>query len=60
MNPLFDWDNWNKQKSLLKHGITNREAESAYNDPHSKTAIDLKHRLKKNVIFALVKVNLEG
>ncbi len=30
-NPIeFDWDSGNKNKSLLKHGITNNEAEEVF------------------------------
>ncbi len=47
MKNQFDWDQWNSQKSYLKHGITNREAESAYNDPHAKTTEDTKHSFEE-------------
>lgn len=28
----FDWDEGNRQKSVVKHGITNQEAESIFGD----------------------------
>jgi len=34
MPPLdFDWDDGNRQKSVIKHEISNKEAESIFNDP---------------------------
>ncbi len=48
MKPLFDWDQWNSQKSFLKHGITNREAESAYQDPNLIFNYDWKHSVEED------------
>jgi uncharacterized DUF497 family protein len=48
MKPSFDWDQWNSQKSFLKHGITNREAESAYMDPNLRINYDLKHSVEED------------
>jgi uncharacterized protein len=34
MPPLdFDWDDGNRKKSVIKHGISNKEAESIFDDP---------------------------
>jgi len=43
MRYKFDWDQGNHQKNFLKHGITNREIESIFDDPHKLVAEDLKH-----------------
>ena len=39
----FEWDEANKHKSLLKHGITNQEAETAFADPQKIILYDEKH-----------------
>ncbi len=31
-NFLFDWDEGNRKKSFLKHGLNSLEAENAFND----------------------------
>jgi uncharacterized protein len=33
-NFLFDWDEGNREKSLLKHGLNFLEAEDAFNDQY--------------------------
>ena len=33
-NFLFDWDEGNREKSLLKHGLNSLEAEDAFNDEY--------------------------
>lgn len=47
MRYKFDWDQWNRQKSYLKHGVTNLEAESVFNDPDLKIDDDTKHSLEE-------------
>ncbi len=32
----FEWDAGNRDKSLLKHGVSNEEAEDAFFDPDGK------------------------
>src|SRR4051812_27526594 len=39
----FDWDDGNRQKSLDKHGITQREAEEAFTDPDLLILVDQEH-----------------
>ena len=39
----FEWDKGNATKSLLKHGISNAEAESAFEDEYRKIRFDTKH-----------------
>jgi uncharacterized DUF497 family protein len=43
----FDWDQWNSQKSFLKHGITNREAESVFDDARRVIFRDQKHSVEE-------------
>ena len=39
----FEWDKGNATKSLLKHGISNAEAESVFEDKKRVVYEDLKH-----------------
>ena len=39
----FEWEESNKHKSLLKHGITNQEAETTFDDPQKIILFDEKH-----------------
>jgi len=39
----FDWDRWNLTKSVTKHGISNTEAESIFNDPDRITFYNVSH-----------------
>lgn len=39
----FDWDDGNRQKSLDKHGVTEREAEDVFSDPKLLILIDEEH-----------------
>ena len=32
----FDWDSGNRDKSLLKHHVTNEECEESFFDPHKR------------------------
>ena len=43
MNIKFEWDSANKHKSLLKHGITNQEAETTFGDVNRIILYDDKH-----------------
>jgi uncharacterized DUF497 family protein len=43
MSKKFQWDRGNLQKNLLKHGITNEEAESVFDDELRIITSDLKH-----------------
>jgi len=40
---LFQWDEGNRDKSLIKHGVGVNECEEAFLDPHKLTAPDLLH-----------------
>jgi len=39
----FEWDGADKYKSLLKHGITNQEAETAFKEANRIILYDEKH-----------------
>jgi uncharacterized protein len=39
----FEWDNANKDKSLIKHGITPNEAEEIFLDENAFLQEDIKH-----------------
>jgi uncharacterized DUF497 family protein len=39
----FEWDQWNVQKNEIKHGVSAREAESAFHDPNYRLFADEKH-----------------
>ena len=39
----FEWDQGNSSKNLVKHGISNAETESVFNDPQRKIFFDTKH-----------------
>ena len=40
---VFEWDEGNKHKSVLKHGISNEEAESIFMDKNKILVLDNKH-----------------
>lgn len=39
----FEWDEGNRDKNRLKHGVTTEEAESVFADPNSIVIPDEKH-----------------
>ena len=39
----FDWDDGNARKSLDKHGVSQKEAEEVFLDPHLRLLVDEKH-----------------
>jgi uncharacterized DUF497 family protein len=48
MPPItFHWDKGNESKSEHKHGITNIEAESVFDDPAKKIVYDSKHSARE-------------
>lgn len=55
MKHYFDWDQWNIQKSFLKHGITNEEAESVFDDINQFHFPDLKHSLEEERYICIAK-----
>jgi len=55
----FDWDRWNEQKSFLKHGITNREAESIFEDGFRIIFNDEKHSVEEERYICIGKSEFE-
>jgi len=51
MTYKFEWDKGNNTKSLRKHGISNAEAESVFNDPFKIIELDVKHSVAELVIL---------
>lgn len=57
---IFDWDLWNVQKNEIKHGVSTKEAESAFFDPHKKLFRDASHSTGKEERLILYGKSLEG
>jgi uncharacterized DUF497 family protein len=55
MSDDFDWDEWNIRKSQLKHGITNYETESVFDDPNKRIRTDEKHSVLEERYFCIGK-----
>jgi uncharacterized DUF497 family protein len=34
--PVFEWDEWNEEKLLRRHGVSAWEAEQCFANPHTK------------------------
>ena len=43
----FEWDAGNKQKSLVKHEVSNEECEEAFFDYKKETQKDILHSMKE-------------
>ena len=56
----FNWDQWNVQKNELKHGVSAKEAESAFFDPHYKLYADIEHSILGEKRFILFGKSQEG
>ncbi len=41
--PIFDWDDGNRDKSRLKHGISCEECEQVFHDPYLRILPDPGH-----------------
>ena len=42
---MFEWDEGNRDKNDIKHGVTASEAEEVFFDPHKRAYPDPKHSL---------------
>ena len=49
----FEWDQWNVQKNEIKHGVSAREAESAFHDPKYRLFADEKHSTPTEPLYIL-------
>lgn len=56
----FDWDQWNQQKNEIKHGVSQKEAESVFFDPNYELFRDLKHSTPREDRFILFGKSMEG
>ena len=56
----FDWDQWNVQKNEVKHGVSRKEAESAFFDPKYKLFNDEKHSSAKEERYILFGQSMEN
>ncbi|PIP88365.1 hypothetical protein COW80_00680 [Candidatus Beckwithbacteria bacterium CG22_combo_CG10-13_8_21_14_all_01_47_9] len=54
---IFDWNKGNLDKSYLKHGITQRQAEEAYLDEKLILIEDIKHSQKEKRHIVIGKDN---
>lgn len=55
----FEWDRGNIDKNLVKHGVTNQEAEEVFGNEPLVLSEDAKHSLKETRFKALGKTNNE-
>ena len=44
----FEWDAGNREKSLLKHRVTNTECEEVFLDPHKRILKEILHLEGRN------------
>lgn len=49
----FDWDEANRDKNLVKHGVDFKECEEIFFNRPLKTFYDIKHSQKENRFIAL-------
>jgi uncharacterized protein len=56
-DPLeFEWDDGNKDKNWLKHGVRQAEAEEVFFDVHKKLAKDVLHSTTNEARYILLGV----
>ena len=53
----FEWDKWNIDKSYVKHGVTQKEAEEVFLSNESFVKPDVKHSQKEERFIILGKTN---
>ena len=56
----YEWDQWNVQKNEIKHGVSAREAESAFHDPEYRLFLDEKHSTRGDRRYILYGRSGEG
>jgi uncharacterized DUF497 family protein len=56
----FEWDQWNVQKNETKHGVSTREAESAFHDPDYRLFADETHSSPGEARYILYGRGSEG
>lgn len=59
-NPvLFEWSKGNDDKNLIKHGVSNQEAEETFKNEPFLLSKDIKHSKKEERFQVLGKTNME-
>lgn len=53
----FDWDDGNRDKNWIKHGVSNQEAEEVFFNIPLLIADDMKHSQTEQRYFALGRTN---
>jgi uncharacterized DUF497 family protein len=48
----FDWDDGNSEKSLTRHGVSQKEAEQVFDDPRLLVLTDTKHSVTEDRFHA--------
>lgn len=51
----FDWDQWNINKNVTKHNVSNQECERAFGDQNAAVMADEKHSTKEPRFILLAK-----
>jgi len=54
---FFEWDKGNSDKNLIKHGVTNQEAEEVFDNKPFLLSEDFKHSIKEKRFQALGRTN---
>ena len=58
MEYQFEWDEGNQHKSLIKHGITNQEAETMFSDSNKIILEDERHNYSEERYICIGKSEL--
>ena len=53
----FEWDEGNREKSLVKHKVSNEECEESFFDPSKKIQKDILHSKKEKRYVLIGKTN---
>ena len=51
----FDWDKGNKDKNVIKHGVSNKEAEEIFVDRNILVMEDVEHSQGEKRLYAIGK-----
>ncbi len=54
---VFEWDNGNKDKNFIRHGVTNKEAEEVFNNEPPLLSEDVKHSTRERRFQTLGKTD---
>ena len=56
----FEWDDGNRDKNWIKHGISNTDAEACFFDRHKRLAKDKKHTSRREARYILLGQTQQG